>query len=84
MKHGGKWSINEQINHTHSEVSELYESLRSTRLGDHSHEHVLEEICDVIYSALTNAHILNYTDEEILEGLVKTLRKIQKRVGQIA
>ena len=77
--------------HAHSEVSELYELLRAwnkSELQKLSEEQkrrmALNEICDIIYSAITCTHILKFSDDEILDGLLRTLEKIQKRAGMLA
>ena len=83
-RHRRIWTVYEQLNHTHSEVSELYEALRSTWKEDSGREsivkHLVEEIWDIVFSALTNAHVLGITDHELLEGLDGTLEKIAGRV----
>jgi len=79
-RHGSKWTLWEQLNHVHSEVSELYEGLRRNK-GDGN---VLEEIWDVFFSVITVGHLMEFTDEELLQGMVTTLRKIQERVKEAA
>jgi len=80
FKRCGGWSIHDQICHTHSEVSELYELIRKRHLP--TREEMLEEIWDVVFSAITNAHVLGFSDEELLQGMISTLRKIQSRVNR--
>ena len=73
----GAWSIQEQIAHVHSEVSEVYQAIKH---GE-SRDRVLEEICDSILSSITMANIAEFSDYELITGLIKTLRKVQKRAG---
>lgn len=76
FKKFGKWDLNTQLLHTHSEVSELYEGLRKGR----GHENFLEEIWDIVFSALTNAHVVGFSDKQILEAMNKCLDKVQIRI----
>ena len=69
-----RWTIHEQICHTHSEVTEVYDAIRSG--NDLS---VKYEIADVIYAAITLAHVADLTDKEILYALQVVLKKIQRR-----
>jgi len=77
FKRSGRWTVWEQIGHTHSEVSELWERLTQ----DTTPVFRLIEIWDIVFSAITNAHLLDYTDEQILGGLALTLNKIKHREG---
>lgn len=81
------WPITDQLCHMHSEVTEVYEAYRSCEGLEHRlwmmKRHFLEELSDCIYSAFTTAHLLKFTDEEILEGLIATLRKIQGRAREL-
>ena len=88
MRGGHLWSIGNQLLHVHSEVTEFYELLRAwnkSELQKLSEEQkrrmALNEICDIIYSAITCTHIMKFSDDEILDGLLRTLKRIQKRVG---
>jgi hypothetical protein len=80
------WSIHEQLNHMHSEVSEIYKAIRVCEEKEHrlffAKRHIIDEISDCIYSSITAAHILGYNDEEILKGLSKCLKKIQNRLKE--
>ena len=92
---GAKWTIDEQLNHVHSEVSELYQSRRKCPnckmpplSGDGAHcihcnfnlrEHRIDEICDIIFSSLTLGHLLQFRDDELLAGIEKCLLKIERR-----
>lgn len=42
---------------------------------------ILEECCDVIYSALTLMHVQGYADYAIKEALNSTMGKIERRAG---
>jgi len=77
FKKSGKWTVWEQIGHTHSEVSELWERLRQNTTPVFQ----LIEIWDIVFSAITNAHVLEYTDDQLFGGLALTLDKIRERVG---
>jgi NTP pyrophosphatase (non-canonical NTP hydrolase) len=79
-KSGRKWTVYEQLNHTHSEVSELYETLRGKH-RDPNVENIVEEIWDIVFSALTNSHVLDISDERLLDGLGRTFEKIKGRVS---
>jgi len=85
IRGGRRWSIYEQLLHNHTEIDEAYEVIRRCDIDSCRdaliRAHLLEEICDIVYSALTSAHILDFTDDEILDSLLGTLRKIQSRVG---
>lgn len=76
-KSGHSWSIQDQICHVHSEASEVYTAVRKAEGFDRE----LEEIADCIFSSITLAHIGGYTDEELLDALIKKLRIIEKRAG---
>ena len=73
----GEWSLNDQIAHAHSEVSEVYQAIRHGETTTR----VLEEICDSIYASLTMAHTAGFTDAEIMCAMEETLQKIENRVG---
>jgi NTP pyrophosphatase (non-canonical NTP hydrolase) len=73
----GRWDMDSQIAHAHSEVSEVYRAIRKNE-GRYK---VLEEICDSILSALTMAHVGEYSDEEIMLAMEFTLQKIEQRAG---
>ena len=75
-RHGGKWSTGEQIAHTHSEVSELYDAIKKKGPDD-----IAGECWDVFFSAVTNLHIIGMNDVDIAAAGVKTLRKIEERMG---
>jgi len=74
-----QWSIWEQIVHTHSEVSELYKAVKV----DATPVFVLEEIFDIVFSAIANGHVLGYTDQQLFAGLEMTLQKVRRREGLI-
>jgi len=73
----GKWTIWEQIGHTHSEVSELFQAVTQ----DDPPFSVLMEIWDIAFSAITNAHVLGYKDSQLIGGLEMTMDKIKHRAG---
>lgn len=73
----GNWSIGDQFDHIKDEVREFEHSLHFESLADQ-----LEEGCDVIYTVITAFHQLNFSDEQIVKGLQKTLRKIERRCKQ--
>lgn len=68
----GKSGIETQICHTYSEVTELYEAVMGEK-GQVAH---LNEVWDIIFSAITCAQVLGYTDKEILNGMEKCYEKI--------
>ena len=74
-----KWSIWEQIAHTHSEVSELYDKVKQGATP----YFVMEEIFDIVFSGIVNGHVLGYSDEQLIVGLETTLDKIRRREGLI-
>ena len=81
MRTGRKtWSIYEQILHTQSEVSELYEALRPVSYDRNVLNHIIVEIWDIVFSAITNAHVIGLSDDFIFEGMLRTLRKIERRM----
>jgi NTP pyrophosphatase (non-canonical NTP hydrolase) len=73
----GSWSMDSQIAHCHSEVSEVYQAIR------HNEERarIGEEICDSILSAFTMAHIAGFSDGELGALMELTLQKVEKRAG---
>ena len=73
----GIWGLNDQIAHSHSEVSEVYQAVRHGESG----ERILEEICDSIYAAVTMAHIAGFSDKALMDEMETVLRKIEGRVG---
>ena len=82
------WSVYEQLNHTHSEVSEAYDVLRRPEnylTADYTEEDMkikfCEELWDVVFSALTNAHVGGVSDYDLKRSFFSTLEKIEKRVG---
>jgi len=84
-RHGRRWNIYEQICHNHSEVSELYRALRHAGKDVLTFHITLEvlagEIWDIVFSAITNGHILKLSDDDLLLEAGHTLRKIKRRAG---
>ncbi len=76
IEKNGIWPTGEEIAHIHSEVSEIYEALKHNE----SKERVLEEMADVIFTDLALAHLLNYSDSDIIHALFSKLQVIEKRV----
>jgi len=72
--------IDTQLNHLHSEVVEVWEELRKPNRDARKHrEYLINETSDIVYSALTANYLMHFTDEQIVAGLIKCLRKIQDR-----
>lgn len=84
-EHNQTWNQFEQNAHVHAEVSEVWEVLRNKnkKFGDtFSNEwenQLLDEISDVIISAMTHALDLHIPSFKIEQSLERTLRKIENR-----
>jgi len=76
---GNAWSLTDQICHTHSEVSELYQILRHRGWPECKDEWI-EEIWDIALSGIANAHIMGISDEELLDALQRVLNKVKERM----
>lgn len=74
----GEWSLEAQINHIFTEVGELNNALRKNKpLND-----VLEEIWDIVLSAITVSHLIpDATDEKMLESFDLTMGKLLGRMA---
>ena len=83
--HNQTWNPYEQIAHIHAEVSELWEVLRNkdqrygTTFFNEWNDKLLDEMSDVIVSALTIALDLNFSENDIEKAMERTLRKIEAR-----
>lgn len=80
IRNGGIWPIGDQISLVHSEASEVFDVHRRPEKYDDPEKDFILETCDIIFSALTLAHIQGYPDEEIMRSLEETLKKIEERV----
>jgi len=80
-RHKGKWSIEDQLCHTHSEVSEVYRAYQKGTAFFVLKQAIIDEIFDVCFSAITCAHLLKFDDSDLLLGLHHTLNKIKRREG---
>jgi len=97
-KHDGQvWDINAQLNHIHSEVSEVYELIRGKHHGkpiefppemkteeekmDYIKHLMILELWDVVFSAVAGMEMLEELDLALLQKMEITLRKIEHRVG---
>jgi len=76
QRQAGMWSSAAQMNHTSSEVRELKEALRK---GEPT-ERIAEEIWDIVFSALTNAHVLEISDEELISAFNHVVNKLRERM----
>jgi len=76
LKKHGKFSVESMILKTYSEVTEVQSALRNA-----DKRNFLEENCDVIFCALTNLHLIEFTDDEITAGLEECMQKLEKRIG---
>lgn len=81
-----KTLIEWQICHIHSEASELYKALtrppREIAQDAKAWQvFIVNEIWDIIHSAITAAHLLQISDFDLLMGLEANLRKIKERAG---
>lgn len=72
----GFWTVKEQINEVFTEVGELNQALRHNE----SRYKVIEEIWDIVLSALTTAQILMITPTELMQGLREVETKISNRI----
>ena len=68
-----KWLFDTQMLKIYEEVSEIHKAKNA--------DEVMDEVCDVILSAVTMFHILGVPDDLIQVNLEKTLRKVEKRTG---
>jgi len=77
----GKWSLKEQINEVFTEVAELNQLIRHGKL-EISKDDFIEELWDIIFSALTLAHVtpIEISDEDLLRGLLRVQLKLEERV----
>lgn len=75
----GRWTLQEQIAHVHSEVSEVYQA-RKHHEGDIRE---LEEISDVILSGLTLFAIVGADEEAIMQALLDKLSVIEQRTAKL-
>lgn len=68
-----KETLTDQLCHVHSEVTEAYEA--ETR------EKFIDELWDIIFSAIAAGFTSDIPDDEIGAGMYRTLQKIQGREG---
>jgi hypothetical protein len=83
---GGSWTIHQQLCHTMSEVSEVYEGIRQ----GHCDKEVIQEIVDIILSAVNVLYIhklnrLKRMSEKEYDALLKysifkTMKKVENRL----
>lgn len=73
----GAWSLSEQIAHTHSEVSEVYQAVRH----DEGRARILEEICDSVLASFTMADVAGFSQFELSAMMERTLQKVERRAG---
>ena len=73
----GIWGLNDQIAHSNSEVSEVYQAKRHNE----GNARILEEICDSVLSSITMAHVTGFTDSQVMQAMEETLQKIERRAG---
>jgi len=83
MRQMGPWNVERQVLHNLSEIMEFEISTRQ-RIADESWAdwriRSAEEIWDIIFSALTNAHIIGISDEHMVYAFNRVVRKIQDRM----
>jgi len=81
---GTLWTPQAQINHTFSEVAELNEGLSKGKPPDNYkgtlREYVAEEIWDIVFSAITNAHVLGISDQELIYAFNRVTKKVEERM----
>ena len=73
----GAWSLDTQIAHAHSEVSEVYQAVRHNE----GREKMLEEMCDAVLALITMMHVAGFTDLQIMDEMELTLQKVELRAG---
>jgi len=94
---GQMWDINAQLNHIHSEVSEVYELTRGKEHGkpieypkdcDTQEKRIAYikykmtlELWDVCFTAIAGMEMLTPYDLNIIVNMEETLIKIEERVG---
>ncbi|MDE1867912.1 MAG: hypothetical protein KGI08_09425 [Thaumarchaeota archaeon] len=84
------WTRNpfEQVAHCHAELSEIWDVLRNKKnkygvtLSDTWKDHFAGESCDGIITVLTLFYLLDFTDEDIIKAMDKTVKKLEDRVEQ--
>lgn len=84
QKQTHQWTLSEQINETFTEVAELNQFIRHNRdrpLKEVKKE-LIEEIWDIVFSAITTSHILGIQREEMREGFDKVISKLRKRIEE--
>jgi NTP pyrophosphatase (non-canonical NTP hydrolase) len=77
-KLNGRWSYNDQIAHTHSEVSEVFQAVKH---GE-GRQRELEEITDAVLAALTMAHVWRFSNRELMQQFERTLDKLRGRIAE--
>ena len=78
-KNAGKiWSVQNQILHTHSELSEVYEEIRD----DVDLNRLVHEIIDVIFSAFTLSNIvgLTYFEDDFKEFKENIISEVVEKI----
>lgn len=95
--HGEMWDINAQLNHIHSEASEVYELTRGKEHGEpikfpedcdtkekkiaYLKYKMTLELWDVCYTAIAGMEMLTESDLNLVVTMEETLIKIEERVG---
>ena len=80
IRNKGVWGVGDQTSLVHSEVSEVFDVHRRPDKYENPEDSFILETCDIIFAALTLAHIRGYPDDAIVKALEKTLIKIEDRV----
>ena len=73
---GSLWTPQAQINHTFTEVAELNQALRHRE----PREKIAEEIWDIVFSAITMAHVLGISDQELIYAFNRVTTKLEERM----
>jgi NTP pyrophosphatase (non-canonical NTP hydrolase) len=68
-------TANDQIAWIHSEVSEVFQALKKNEGSPRT----LEEICDIVLSAIALANLLGFSDATFMDMMELTLQKVEHR-----
>lgn len=77
---GETWPLTDQLCLIHSEVSEVFDTLRRPQKYKSAGASFNEEVIDIMLSAITLLQLIGKPSDVILEEFNRGLKKIEKRV----
>lgn len=86
----GKWSLADQLNHIHDEVSEVSDVLRNKKekygkTGSIEYnDKLLDEIADVFLTTISLTNILDLAPDKINEAVQKKIKIVEQRAMELS